>query len=76
MERLTNGIGIALILLLALLLVWLRARAVSEDKSTSKVIHERYSLPDLIAYVKFQLHELSRNKINQWGMGRSPGHVK
>ena len=69
MDRLTNGIGIALIMLLALLLVWLRARAVSEHKFTSKVTHERYSLPDLIAYVKSQLHELSRNKINQWGMG-------
>jgi len=69
MDRLTNGIGIGLILLLALLLVWLRARAMSEHKSTSKATHERYSLPDLIAYVKLQLHELSRNKINQWGMG-------
>lgn len=69
MDRLTNGFGIALIMLLALLLVWLRARAVSEHKFTSKVNHERYSLPDLIAYVKSQLHELSRNKINQWGMG-------
>lgn len=69
MDRLANGIGIGLIMLLALLLVWLKARAVSEQTFASRVTHERYSMPDLIAYVKFQLHELSRNKINQWGMG-------
>ncbi|GGF94345.1 ATPase, T2SS/T4P/T4SS family [Paenibacillus aceti] len=76
MERVANGIGIALISLLALLLVWLRARAVSSDKSGKGTAHEPYSLPDLIEYVKFQLHELSRNKINQWGMSEEAWNRK
>ncbi|CAM4381119.1 MAG: ATPase, T2SS/T4P/T4SS family [Paenibacillus macerans] len=68
-DKIVNLLLIVLISLLALLFLWVRARAAAGGPGISKAGDDRYSFPALIEYVKRSLHELSRSHANDWGMG-------
>ncbi len=69
MNKLTNGLMIALILLLVLLYLWLKVRTSSDRIGQGRSNQDPYSITVLINQVKEGLHELSRPHSNDWGIG-------
>lgn len=63
-----NLLGILILLGLCLTLLWLRSRTSKEETAVEELAHDRYSFPEIISFVKQQIHELSRNPANDWGM--------
>ncbi|RCX23533.1 pilus assembly protein CpaF [Fontibacillus phaseoli] len=63
-----NTLGI--ILLVAVCLVILRLKYISSGEHVFYRTHtrDRFCFPELISFVKHEIHELSRNPVNEWGM--------
>lgn len=68
-EKVVNMLLIALIILLGLLFLWMRARTAAGGPGVCVANDDRYSFPALIENVKRSLHELSRSHANDWGVG-------
>lgn len=68
MGTIVNGMGIILIIVIGLFYVWWRVRNTSSYGGVHARSQDRYSLAEMIIFVKNSLHELSRNTSNNWGM--------
>ncbi len=63
-----NVIGIIVLFAICFACLWCKAKSSGEYAYHRVQTRERYSFAELIAYVKHQIHELSRNPSNEWGM--------
>ncbi|WP_055107985.1 P-loop NTPase family protein [Paenibacillus ihumii] len=68
MNQFANLVGILCVLLLVTGYVWVKARSTGSTASGTDEQEETSSLDRLAAYVKKQLHEMSRAELNDWGM--------
>jgi len=63
-----NALGCLALVLTCLSALWFRARISKEDPGERSSAQDRYSMDELTAFIKHQIHELSRNPSNDWGM--------
>ncbi|WP_414859325.1 ATPase, T2SS/T4P/T4SS family [Paenibacillus haidiansis] len=63
-----NALGIVSLLAICLICLWLRARSSKEGAVKPPPSRDPYAFGELVDYVKHQIHELSRNPTNEWGM--------
>lgn len=71
-----NLIGIIILVAVCLACLWLKAKSSGESFLHRGPGRDRYSFTELIAYVKHQIHELSRNPSNEWGMNEEAWNRK
>ncbi|WP_234404938.1 P-loop NTPase family protein [Paenibacillus bouchesdurhonensis] len=76
MNQFANLLGIFVVLLLGIAYIWIKARTTEKMAPAVETYEETYSINTLIAYVKKQLHELSRAQINDWGMSEEAWNRK
>lgn len=71
-----NMIGILILIAVCLTYLWMKAKSSGEAPPHRAPVRDRYSVAELVAYVKHQIHELSRNPSNEWGMNEEAWNRK
>lgn len=63
-----NFVGILFVFGACMTLLWLKSRASKVPATSETSGHEKFSFTEMISYIKHEIHEISRNPTNDWGM--------